>query len=76
MIPEMDGFEVARKIRENLATQGIPFFAVTALSAFKDKQECFQSGCTEYIPKPLIPTTLASCVEKLLKSPSAEELPK
>ncbi len=76
MIPEMDGFEVARKIRENLATQGIPIIAVTALTAFKDKQECFQSGCTEYIPKPLIPTKLASCVEKLLNNPPAEELGK
>ncbi len=76
MIPEMDGFEVSRKIRENLATQGIPIIAVTALTAFKDKQKCFQSGCNEYIPKPLIPTKLASSVEKMLNSPPAEELGK
>ncbi len=74
MLPEMDGFEVSRKIRENLATRGIPIIAVTALTAFKDKQKCFQSGCNEYIPKPLIPTKLASSVEKMLNIPPAEEL--
>ncbi len=76
MIPELDGFEVSRKIRENQETQGIPIIAVTALTAYKDKQKCFQSGCNEYIPKPLIPAKLASCVEKLLNSPPAEELSK
>ncbi len=76
MIPELDGFQVARKIRQNQETQGIPIVAVTALTAYKDKQKCFQSGCNEYIPKPLIPTKLASCVEKLLNSPPAEELGK
>lgn len=76
MIPELDGFEVARHIRENQETQGIPIIAVTALTAYKDKQKCFQSGCNEYIPKPLIPTKLASTVEKLLKSPPAQELGK
>ena len=76
MIPAMDGFEVARKIRQNQETQGIPIIAVTALTAYKDKQKCFQSGCNEYIPKPLIPTKLASSVEKLLKQPPAQQLGK
>jgi len=76
MIPEMDGFEVSRKIRENQETQGIPIIAVTALTTYKDKQKCFQSGCNEYIPKPLIPTKLASSVEKLLKQPPAQQLGK
>ncbi len=76
MIPELDGFEVARHIRGSQETQGIPIIAVTALTAYKDKQKCFQSGCNEYIPKPLIPTKLASTVEKLLNSPPAQELGK
>ena len=76
MIPELDGFEVARQIRANQKTLGIPIIAVTALTAFKDKQRCFESGCNEYIPKPLIPRKLASSVEKLLNSLPAEELGK
>jgi len=76
MIPDLDGFEVSRRIRGNQETQGIPIIAVTALTAYKDKQKCFQSGCNEYIPKPLIPTKLASTVEKLLNSPPAEQLGK
>ena len=67
MIPEMDGFEVSRQIRANQETQGIPIIAVTALTAYKDKQKCLQSGCNDYIPKPLIPAQLASRIETLLK---------
>jgi len=67
MIPEMDGFQVSHQIRQNQETEGIPIIAVTALTAYKDKQKCFQSGCNDYIPKPFIPAQLASCIEKLLK---------
>lgn len=74
MMPELDGFEVARQIRANQVTHEIPIIAVTALTAFKDKQKCFDSGCNDYIPKPMIPAKLAASVEKLLKSPPSEQL--
>jgi len=66
LLPEMDGFEASRLIRQNPKTRSIPILAVTALTAYKDKQECLQSGCDDYIPKPLIPVQLASRIEKLL----------
>ncbi len=76
MMPELDGFEVARQIRANQETHEIPIIAVTALTAFKDKQKCLDSGCNDYIPKPMIPTKLAASVEKLLNSSPAKELEK
>ncbi len=71
MLPEMDGLEATRLIRENPKTRSIPILAVTALSSRKDKEKCLQSGCDDYLSKPFTKFTrlqLCSRIEKLLKS--------
>jgi len=71
MLPEMDGLEATRLIRENPKTRSIPILAVTALSSRKDKEKCLQSGCDDYLSKPFTQFTrlqLFSRIEKLLKS--------
>ncbi len=71
MLPEMDGLEATRLIRENPKTRSIPILAVTALSSRKDKEKCLQSGCDDYLSKPFTQFTrlqLCSRIEKLLKS--------
>jgi len=67
MLPEMDGLEATRLIRENPKTQAIPILAATARVTIKDREECLQSGCDDYIAKPFTPTQLASYIERLLK---------
>jgi len=70
MLPEMDGLEATRLIRENPKTRSIPILAVTALSSRKDKEKCLQSGCDDYLSKPFTQFTrlqLFSRIEKLLK---------
>ncbi len=66
MLPEMDGLEAARLIRQNPKTHSIPILALTAKVSLKDKEECLQSGCDDYISKPYTPKQLASRIEKLL----------
>ena len=66
MLPEMDGLEATRLIRGNPKTNSIPILAATARVTMKDRQECLQNGCDDYIPKPFTPTQLASTIEKLL----------
>ena len=71
MLPEMDGLEATRLIRENPKTRSIPILAVTALSSRKDKEKCLQSGCDDYLSKPFTQFTrlqLFSRIEKLLNS--------
>jgi len=71
MLPEMDGLEATRLIRENPKTRSIPILAVTALSSRKDKEKCLQSGCDDYLSKPFTQFTrlqLCTRIEKLLKS--------
>ncbi len=66
MMPNMDGLEAARLIRQNPKTHSIPILAVTAKVFPKDREECLQSGCNDYISKPFTLEELASRIEKLL----------
>ncbi len=66
MLPEMDGLEVARLIRQNPKTHSIPILALTAKASFEDREECLQSGCDDYISKPFTLVKLFSRIEKLL----------
>ncbi len=67
MMPEMDGLEAARRIRENPQTRTIPIIAVTALSGRKDKKKCIDSGCDDYLSKPFTASKLSSSITKLLE---------
>jgi len=66
MMPNMDGFEAARLIRQNPKTHSIPILAVTAKVLRKDREECLKNGCNDYLSKPFTVEELASKIEKLL----------
>jgi len=66
MLPEMNGLEATRLIRGNPKTNSIPILAATARVTMKDRDECLQNGCDDYMPKPFTPAQLASNIEKLL----------
>ncbi len=52
MMPEMDGFEVCRILKEDSQTQAIPIIFITALSDTENVARGFQLGGCDYIPKP------------------------
>ncbi len=52
MMPEMDGYETCRSIKENPATKNIPIIFMSALSETTDKIKGFQMGAVDYITKP------------------------
>lgn len=64
MMPEMDGWEVCRKIRE---TSGIPVILVSARSQDFDQIMGFESGADDYVTKPFSLTVLSKRVNALLK---------
>ena len=66
-LPDMDGLEVARSIRQNTKTQDIPILAVTARFLPEDRAQCIQGGCNDYISKPFTFSHLANRIENLLK---------
>lgn len=68
MMPEMDGWEVCRKIRE---TSGIPIILVSARSQDFDQIVGFESGADDYVTKPFSLTVLSKRVDALLKRGAA-----
>lgn len=66
MMPDMDGFEVTRRLRKNPATASIPILMFTAKTQLDDKVTGFEVGADDYLTKPTHPTELLSHVKALL----------
>jgi diguanylate cyclase (GGDEF)-like protein len=52
MMPEMDGYEVCKELKENTLTADIPIIFVTAKSEIEDETKGFSLGAVDYITKP------------------------
>ena len=72
MMPEVDGWQVCRKIRE---TSGIPVMLVSARSQDFDQIMGFESGADDYVTKPFSLAVLSRRVESLLQR-GAVQIPK
>ncbi|MFO7448032.1 MAG: response regulator [Ignavibacteriaceae bacterium] len=66
MMPEMDGFQTIKRIRENKKLKGIPVFAVTAKAMVEDKEVILRHGFDDYIAKPVNAGVMAFKIEKVL----------
>lgn len=67
MIPDIDGYEIARTIRSNSDTETIPIIMFTARSQVDDKVEGLEAGADAYITKPARPRELFAQVNSILK---------
>lgn len=73
MMPDMDGYEVTRRLRKNPATAAIPILMFTAKTQLDDKVTGFEAGADDYLTKPTHPTELHSHVHALLaRAPQKE----
>jgi len=73
MMPDMDGYEVARRLRKNPATQTVPILMFTAKTQLDDKVTGFEVGADDYLTKPTHPTELQSHVKALLARSAQKE---
>ncbi len=65
MMPDMDGFEVCRRLKGNPATHHIPVVMVTALDQPSDRVKGFESGADDFLTKPVSDLALIARVRSL-----------
>jgi DNA-binding response OmpR family regulator len=66
MLPGIDGFEVCRRLRANLATANLPILILSAKTQEADKQLAAQLGANNYLAKPYRRAELLAAIQALL----------
>lgn len=67
-MPELDGFQVVRKLRQIERESGthLPVIALTARSRAEDRDKCLKAGMNEYVSKPIDRKHLVQTIERLI----------
>jgi two-component system cell cycle response regulator DivK len=70
----MDGYAVAKELRNNQKLAAVPIVAVTSYAMIGDREKIIAAGCTGYLEKPINPDTFISEIEQYLQiHPSEKE---
>ena len=70
MMPEMDGYEVCRRLRQEHLTAHLPIVMLTAMDSLEHKIKGFEAGADDYMLKPFQAGELQARVEALLRRSS------
>jgi two-component system, cell cycle response regulator DivK len=68
-LPIMDGYQVAKALRNSPATRSTPIVAVTSYAMMGDREKALAAGCDGYLEKPINPETFVSDIERFLPQP-------
>jgi len=69
MMPEMDGIEATRLIRQNAQLCALPIISLTAKAMKGDREKCISAGASDYITKPVDPEKLLSLMHIWMGKP-------
>jgi len=70
-LPEIDGWEIARRLKIDEATRHLPIIAVTAHAMVGDREKALAAGCDDYATKPIDFATLLGKIDSLCCKVSA-----
>lgn len=73
MMPEMDGFEVCKALKEDKELRDIPIIMVTAKADSKDLKNALELGAVDYIKKPIDEVEVIARVQSVLRQKQASE---
>jgi CheY-like chemotaxis protein len=72
-MPDIDGWECARRLKINPTTSSIPIIALTAHAMLDDRQKALDAGCDDFDTKPIDFSGLVKRMNRLLLAPVAGE---
>ena len=72
-MPEMDGYDVANRIKQDESLLSIPLIGVSSFAMPGDREKALDSGFIGYIEKPVDPDRFAQTVRSLLENTKAEQ---
>lgn len=73
MMPEMDGYEVCRRLKEDEKTKDVPVIFLTAKTQVEDEEKGLSLGAVDYIHKPISPPILTARVHTHLQLKEARD---
>ena len=65
-LPDFDGYEVTRRIRQSLPDWDVPIVAITSHAMLGDREKTLSAGCTAYFEKPIDPITIVEDMERAI----------
>ncbi len=66
MLPDIDGYEVCRRIKEHPRHSGLPVVMLTAKKSAEDKERATTCGADDYLTKPFKSAMIIEVIERLL----------
>jgi HPt (histidine-containing phosphotransfer) domain-containing protein len=70
-MPEVDGLEATRRIREQETQGRVPIVAMTAHALKGDRERCIEAGMDDYVSKPIAADKLQAVIRRLCPAPAA-----
>ncbi len=67
MLPEIDGLELTRRIKQDERTRGIRVIALSACDQAEDERRALAAGCEAYLRKPVDTATLGAWIRTFLR---------
>ncbi len=71
MLPDIDGFELCQRIRQESNCHRLPVILLTALDSVQERRRGFDSGADDYLSKPFEPEELLKSISATLQQNSA-----
>jgi CheY-like chemotaxis protein len=68
MLPNVSGWEVTRRLREDPRTRAVPIIAVSALARIQEREAALHAGCDAYLTKPFTPDDLTRLISATMMS--------